>query len=98
MYYLIVGTDKTGSLEQRMAARAEHLERLQKLRDDARLLTAGPCPNIDNEDPGAAGFSGSAIIAEFDSLESAQAWAEQDPYVLTGVWEQVMVKPFKKVF
>ena len=98
MYYVIIGTDKNGSLEQRLAARPDHLSRLQQLRDAGRLLTAGPCPNIDNEDPGPAGFSGSVIIAEFDSLEDAQQWADEDPYVAAGVYETVIVRPYKRVF
>lgn len=98
MFYSIVGTDVANSLQQRLAARPDHVARLQALRDEGRLLTAGPCPNVDSEDPGEAGFSGSIIIAEFDSLEDAQQWAEQDPYVSAGVYEQVSVKPFKKVF
>lgn len=98
MFYTIVGTDKAGTLEQRLAARPEHLARLQALRDDGRLLTAGPFPSVDNEDPGKAGFSGSLIVAEFGSLDEARQWADADPYVSAGVYEQVVVKPYKKVF
>ena len=98
MFYAIIGNDKQGTLEQRLAVRPDHLARLQQLRDEGRLLTAGPCPNIDSEDPGPAGFSGSVIIAEFDSLEAAQTWMNEDPYVKTGVYESVIVKPYKRVF
>ena len=98
MYYVIYAEDIENSLEKRLAARPAHLERLQALKDAGRLLVAGPCPNIDNEDPGPAGFSGSLIVAEFPSLENAQHWANQDPYLLSGVYASVIVKPFKKVF
>ena len=98
MFYAIIGNDKQGALEQRLAVRPDHLARLQQLHDEGRLLTAGPCPNIDSEDPGPAGFSGSVIIAEFDSLEAAQTWVNEDPYVKAGVYESVMVKPYKRVF
>jgi uncharacterized protein YciI len=98
MYYSIVGIDIVDSLEKRQAARPAHLERLQQLQNAGCLLTAGPNPAIDNEDPGPNGFTGSIIIAEFDSLEKAQAWADADPYVDAGVYESVSVKPFKKVF
>ncbi len=96
MLYMIVGEDRPGSLEQRLAARPEHLARLQALQAEGRLLLAGPCPAIDSPDPGAAGFSGSLIVAEFASLEAAQAWADVDPYIAAGVYEKVTVKPFKK--
>lgn len=98
MFYAIIGNDKQGTLEQRLAVRPDHLARLQQLHDEGRLLTAGPCPNIDSEDPGPAGFSGSVIIAEFDSLEAAQTWVNEDPYVKAGVYASVMVKPYKRVF
>ncbi len=98
MWYAIVGEDNPGSLEQRLAARPAHLERLQALQADGRLLLAGPCPAIDSPDPGPAGFSGSLIVAEFASLSDAQAWADADPYVAAGVYAKVAVKPFKKVF
>lgn len=98
MWYAIVGEDNPGSLEQRLAARPAHLERLQALQADGRLLLAGPCPAIDSPDPGPAGFSGSLIVAEFASLSDAQAWADADPYVAAGVYAKVVVKPFKKVF
>lgn len=98
MYYVIIGHDKQGSLPARLEARPAHLERLQALRDQGRLLTAGPCPNVDAEDPGDSGFSGSVIIAEFSSLQDAQDWADSDPYVETGAYERTEVRPFKKVF
>ncbi len=98
MLYTIIGQDVTGSLHKRLDARPEHLYRLKDLQNQGRLIIAGPHPNIDCEDPGSAGFSGSLIVAEFDSLDDAQQWADQDPYVTAGVFEQVTVKPFKKVF
>ncbi len=98
MYYLIVAEDTPGSLEARLAARPDHLQRLQDLQNAGRLLTAGPLPAIDSEDPGPNGFTGSAIIAEFPDLESAENWAAADPYVATGVYASVTVKPYKKVF
>lgn len=98
MWYAIVATDVANSLEKRLAARPDHLLRLQTLQNEGRLLVAGPTPAIDSPDPGPAGFSGSLIIAEFESLESAQAWANADPYVAAGVYESVMVRPFKRVF
>ena len=98
MYYAVISQDVDNSLEKRMSVRADHVERLQTLRDEGRLLTAGPHPAIDSEDPGTNGFTGSLIIAEFDSLEDAQAWADTDPYIAAGVYEKVIVKPFKKVF
>ncbi|MBW7903401.1 MAG: YciI family protein [Rhodocyclaceae bacterium] len=97
MFYAIVGEDRAGTLEKRLAARPEHLARLQALQAEGRLLLAGPCPAIDSPDPGPAGFSGSLIVAEFTSLEAAKAWADADPYVAAGVYEKVVVKPFKKV-
>lgn len=96
MLYMIVGEDRPGSLDQRLAARPEHLARLQALQAEGRLLLAGPCPAIDAPDPGAAGFSGSLIVAEFASLDAAHAWADADPYIAAGVYEKVTVKPFKK--
>ena len=96
MLYVIIGEDHTGSLDQRLATRPAHLERLQALQAEARLVLAGPCPAIDSPDPGPAGFSGSIIIAEFASLLAAQAWADADPYVAAGVYAKVTVKPFKK--
>ena len=97
MLYAIVGTDVADSLEQRLAVRPEHVARLEQLKDEGRLLLAGPLPAIDAEDPGPAGFTGSLIIAEFDSLEAATAWADSDPYVDAGVFSKVTVKPYKKV-
>lgn len=97
MHYVIVGEDVENSLDKRLAARPAHLQRLQALQDAGRLLVAGPCPSIDNEEPGPAGFSGSVIIAKFDSLEEAQTWAEADPYCDAGVYAKVSVKPFKRV-
>lgn len=97
MLYVIIGEDVEGSLEQRLAARPAHLERLHTLRDAGHLFVAGPNPAIDSSDPGEAGFTGSIIIAEFDSLEAAQSWADADPYKAAGVYRQVTVKPFKKV-
>lgn len=97
MFYAIIGEDRPGTLDQRMAARPDHVARLQALQAEGRLLLAGPCPAIDSPDPGPAGFSGSIIIAEFASLDVARAWADADPYVAAGVYEKVTVKPFKKV-
>lgn len=97
MWYAIISQDVENSLEKRMGARPAHLERLNALKDSGRLLVAGPHPAIDSNDPGEAGFTGSLVVAEFDSLENAQAWADADPYVAAGVYEQVIVKPFKKV-
>lgn len=97
MWYAIISEDVDNSLEKRISARPQHVERLKALANAGRLLTAGPHPAIDNEDPGEAGFTGSLIIAEFDSLEDAQAWADVDPYIEAGVYKQVTVKPFKKV-
>ncbi|MEC8080884.1 MAG: YciI family protein [Pseudomonadota bacterium] len=98
MLYSIVGQDVENSLANRLAARPAHLERLQALRDQGRLVLAGPNPAIDSNDPGEAGFTGSVVIAEFNSLEDAKAWAEDDPYVAAGVYAKVDVKPFKQVF
>jgi uncharacterized protein YciI len=98
MLYAIFGNDIPDSLPKRLAARPAHLARLQALQDAGRLLLAGPFPAVDAVDPGAAGFSGSLIVAEFASLAEAQAWADADPYVAAGVYAQVAVRPFKKVF
>lgn len=98
MYYAIISEDVENSLEKRKSARPEHVARLEALQEQGRLLTAGPHPNIDSEDPGPAGFSGSLIVAEFASLEEAQDWADADPYIAAGVYRQVTVKPYKKVF
>ena len=98
MLYVIVGEDVPSSLDKRLSARPAHLLRLKDLQDGGKLLMAGPFPAIDSVDPGPAGFSGSLIVAEFASLTAAQAWADADPYVAAGVYAQVSVKPFKKVF
>jgi uncharacterized protein YciI len=98
MLYAIFGNDIPESLAKRSAARPAHLARLQALQDEGRLLLAGPFPAVDSIDPGMAGFSGSLIVAEFASLEAAQTWADADPYVAAGVYAQVAVRPFKKVF
>jgi len=98
MFYAIVGQDVPDSLDQRLSARPAHLDRLHTLQQAGRLLLAGPFPVIDSNDPGPAGFSGSLIVAEFDSLSDAQSWADADPYVAVGVYATVSVKPFKKVF
>lgn len=97
MWYAIISQDVENSLEKRLSVRPAHLERLQTLKNEGRLLIAGPHPAIDSEDPGAAGFSGSLVVAEFDSLIAAQAWADTDPYIEAGVYQSVIVKPFKKV-
>lgn len=97
MLYAIVGDDAPDSLENRLAARPAHLARLDALQQDGRLTLAGPFPAIDSPNPGPAGFSGSLIVAEFESLEAARSWAEADPYLSAGVFERVTVKPFKKV-
>ncbi|TXT28979.1 MAG: hypothetical protein FD131_2761 [Rhodocyclaceae bacterium] len=97
MLYAIIAEDKAGTLDQRMGARPAHVERLQALQAEGRLILAGPCPAIDSPDPGPAGFSGSIIIAEFASLEAARTWADADPYIVAGVYEKVVIKPFKKV-
>lgn len=96
MLYVILGRDIPGTLEKRLATRGAHLERLEALQAEGRLLLAGPLPAIDSPDPGPAGFTGSLIVAEFDSLESAQRWAEADPYRSAGVYASVEVMPFKK--
>jgi len=97
MLYAIISEDVANSLNQRLGARPDHLARLQRLRDEGRLILAGPHPAIDSNDPGEAGFSGSLVVAEFDSLDAAQIWADADPYIKAGVYERVSVKPFKKV-
>lgn len=97
MWYVIEGYDNPGVLELRLRARPEHLQRLQQLQEQGRLLLAGPCPSIDALDPGEAGFSGSVVIAEFDSLDEARGWARADPYVAAGVYARVEVRPFRKV-
>lgn len=97
MLYAIVGTDAPDSLPGRLAARAAHLARVTHLRDEGRLVLAGPHPRLDTSEPGEAGYSGSLIIAEFPSLAGAEAWAGTDPYVTSGVWAKVTVKPFVQV-
>ena len=97
MLYAIVGQDRPDSLAQRLAVRPAHVERLKALQDQGRMILAGPFPAIDSPDPGPAGFSGSLIVAEFESLEAAQAWADEDPYVAAGVYSKVTIKPFRKV-
>lgn len=98
MLYAIVAQDVDQSLPLRQQARPAHLERLQTLRDEGRLILAGPCPSIDTDNPGDAGFTGSLIVAEFTDLTTAQAWADADPYVAAGVYASVSIKPFKQVF
>jgi uncharacterized protein YciI len=97
LWYLIKAQDRENSLAARMAARPLHLARLEALKDEGRLLTAGPLPAIDAEEPGPAGFLGSAVIARFASLEAARSWADADPYVDAGVYASVEVFPFKRV-
>ena len=97
MLYAVIAEDVDNSLEKRLSARPAHVERLQQLKSEGRLILAGPHPAIDNDDPGTNGFTGSLIVAEFDSLEVAQQWADEDPYIGAGVYKQVTVKPFKKV-
>ena len=97
MWYSIIATDHDNSLENRLSVRDQHLARLNQLKNEGRLFVAGPQPAIDSEQPGSAGFTGSLVIAEFDSLEAAKCWADQDPYIKAGVYKQVVVKPFLKV-
>lgn len=97
MLYAILGEDVPGSLEKRLAARAAHLQRLTELQDAGRLVLAGPCPAIDSPDPGPAGFSGSVVVAEFESLAAARGWADADPYVAAGIYARLEVKPFRKL-
>lgn len=97
MLYAITSQDVADSLPLRKTAREGHIARLNQLRDQGRLILAGPHPAIDSDAPGDAGFTGSLVVAEFDSLEDAQAWADADPYVEAGVYYEVTVKPFKKV-
>ncbi|KZX77776.1 hypothetical protein A3715_11185 [Oleiphilus sp. HI0009] len=97
MYYAIISTDVENSLEKRKSARPAHIERLEQLKNEGRLLIAGPHPALDSEDPGPAGFTGSLVVAEFASLSEAQSWADDDPYIAAGVYANVVVKPFKKV-
>ena len=98
MLYAIIGQDTPDSLEKRLAARPAHLARLNALQEEGRLILAGPFPAVDANDPAAAGFSGSLIVAEFAALQEAEAWAQADPYVAAGVYAQVVVKPFRKTF
>jgi len=98
MLYAIIGHDVPDSLEKRMSVRPAHVERLQALQDEGRLMIAGPFPAVDGIDPGAAGFTGSLIVAEFASLQAAKDWANADPYVASGAYAEVSVMPFKKVF
>lgn len=93
MYYAIIATDNPDSLEKRKASRPAHLSRLKELNQQGRLMVAGPHPNVDSQEPGEAGFSGSLIIAEFESLQAAEAWVAQDPYIEAGVYQNVTVKP-----
>ena len=97
MYYAIISEDVDNSLPLRQGARAAHLVRVEQLKQEGRLRVAGPHPALDTEDPGDAGFTGSLIIAEFDSLDAAQNWADTDPYVEAGVYARVVVKPYKIV-
>ncbi|WP_318495389.1 YciI family protein [Photobacterium leiognathi] len=97
MWYVIFSQDVENSLERRMSVREKHLARLKDLQEQGRLLVAGPMPAIDSDNPGEEGFTGSTVIAEFDSLEQAQQWADADPYIDAGVYANVIVKPFKKV-
>lgn len=97
MLYAIMSQDVDGSLPLRASARPEHLARIETLRDEGRLIIAGPHPAIDTTDPGPAGFTGSLIVAEFACLEDAELWAAEDPFVAAGVYESVTVKPFKQV-
>ena len=97
MLYAIMATDVANSLESRLAARPAHIARLEQLKTEGRLILAGPHPAIDSNDPGPAGFSGSLIVAEFESLRAAEQWANADPYRAAGVYANVMVKPFKRV-
>lgn len=97
MLYAIISQDVENSLEKRMAVRPAHIERLNVLKNEGRLILAGPHPAIDNNEPGEAGFTGSLVVAEFDCLEEAQTWVDADPYLVSGAYESVIVKPFKKV-
>jgi uncharacterized protein YciI len=98
MLYAIISTDVENSLSLRQQARPAHLDRLEILKNEGRLILAGPHPSVDNDDPGDAGFTGSLVVAEFESQGAAQSWADQDPYVAANVYDKVIVKPFKKVF
>jgi uncharacterized protein YciI len=97
MLYAIISQDVENSLEKRLGARPAHVERLSQLKDEGRLILAGPHPAIDTNEPGEAGFTGSLVVAEFDDLDAAKTWADTDPYVAAGVYQSVIVKTFKKV-
>ncbi len=97
MWYAVIAEDFPGTLDKRLEVRPRHLARLEQLKAEGRLLLAGPHPAIDNENPGPAGFTGSLVIAEFESLPAAESWAKADPYLEAGVYARVQVKPFKKV-
>lgn len=97
MLYAIISEDVNDSLSRRLKARPAHLERLNELQQQGRLILAGPHPAIDSNDPGEAGFTGSLVVAEFSNLQQAQSWADADPYITAGVYANVIVKPFKKV-
>ena len=97
MYYLIYSEDVENSLPLRKQARPDHIARLNALKDEGRLLVAGPCPAVDSNEPGEAGFTGSMVVAEFADLAEAQAWADADPYAAAGVYKSSVVKPYKKV-
>lgn len=97
MWYAIISEDHEGTLDERLAARPDHVARLTALRDEGRLLIAGPHPAVDSPDPGPAGFTGSLVVVEFNSLEDAKAWANEDPYIAAGVYRNVTVKPFNLV-
>lgn len=97
MWYAILAEDAEGTLEQRLTARPEHVARLKALTEEGRLLIAGPHPAVESPDPGSAGFTGSLVVAEFDTLEQAREWADKDPYVAAGVYADIVVKPFNRV-
>lgn len=97
MWYAVISEDHEGTLDKRLAARQDHVARLTALRDEGRLLIAGPHPAVDSSDPGPAGFTGSLVVVEFDSLDDAKAWADEDPYIAAGVYRKVTVKPFNLV-
>ena len=97
MWYAVISEDHEGTLDKRLAARPDHVARLTALRDEGRLLIAGPHPAVDSSDPGPAGFTGSLVVVEFDSLDDAKAWADEDPYIAAGVYRNVTVKPFNLV-
>ena len=98
MLYAIIASDVPNSLQDRLASRPAHLARLDQLKSEGRLVLAGPHPAVDSNDPGAAGFTGSLVVAEFDSQQAAEQWAAADPYKAAGVYGDVIVKPFKQVY